>query len=246
MKLSEAVAGFLASVKEGRQGIAINDDFEKLAAPVLNLLESRFAGFSIEEFTPAALRDFLARWYVEEASAQLLESPTAALAALDHFKLPTPAATIESLAAFFDWLGNPSHQVMVDEHLKVLAELRDTLPAAIAINLALTNHVAERRGAFSFPEFLTSFEDGGQSQYDIGAGGESGAREGYFRILRIEGVKVEAEEVITETQVYPIIFPQAAAEQLQPGYLINLEIVRENEVWQIINCGFAYPPNTDI
>ncbi|HST22533.1 MAG TPA: hypothetical protein VLR90_15525, partial [Blastocatellia bacterium] len=89
-------------------------------------------------------------------------------------------------------------------------------------------------------------EEGGHSSYDLDEIGEVGAIEGYFRITRIEGAMAEAEEVITEERVWPIIFPRDLASRLTNGYIINLELVRSKEGWQIAACGFAYPPGTDI
>ena len=110
----------------------------------------------------------------------------------------------------------------------------------------LAQYLNKRRGAFAFPEFLTSFEEGGRSAFDLDAPGEAAALEGYFRITRIEGKLVEAEETISETRAWPIIFPLEVAERLINGLIINLEIVRTDEGWQITDCGLAYPPGTEL
>jgi hypothetical protein len=70
--------------------------------------------------------------------------------------------------------------------------------------------------------------------------------EGYFRILKIDGSLIEAEETITETRVYPIIFPQEVARLLEMGFVINLELARSKTGWQIVACGFVYPPGTEV
>jgi hypothetical protein len=93
---------------------------------------------------------------------------------------------------------------------------------------------------------LTSFEEGGSSQYDIDVPGNVGAIDGYFRIIRVEGSSVEAEELISDERVWPIVFPSEVAALLDDGYIINLELVRKPEHWQIAGCGFAYPPGTEI
>jgi hypothetical protein len=62
----------------------------------------------------------------------------------------------------------------------------------------------------------------------------------------VEGASVEAEELISEERVWPIIFPSEAAALLEDGYIINLELVRKPEGWQIAGCGFAYPPGAEI
>lgn len=113
------------------------------------------------------------------------------------------------------------------------------------ITALLAQYVSERRGAFAFPEFLTSFEEGGRSAFDFDAPGEVAALEGYFRITRIEGTRIEAEEMISETRVWPIIFPHEVAARLINGLIINLEIIRTADGWQITDCGLAYPPGTE-
>ena len=40
--------------------------------------------------------------------------------------------------------------------------------------------------------------------------------------------------------------PIHVAPLLEDGYIINLELVRKAEGWQIAGCGFAYPPGTEI
>jgi site-specific recombinase XerD len=66
------------------------------------------------------------------------------------------------------------------------------------------------------------------------------------RIIRVEGSLVEAEDLISEERVWPIIFPFEVAVLLDRAYVINLELVRTKEGWQIASCGFAYPPGTEI
>ncbi len=243
MKLNEATAGFIAAWQESGDEIPVRAGFESPVAAALDLLESRFANPSIAQLTAAELRDFLARWYVEEASTNTVQAPSPSL---PPSALPSAIALIDTLSAFFKWVQDRLQSRLFQEHLSLLSELRESVPRALEINFALSKHLAGRGGAFNFPEFLTSFEEGGHSQYDIGAGGTAGAIEGYFRVLRIEGMKVEAEELISETRLYPIIFPATVIEFLRPDDLLNLEIVHTPEAWQIIHCGFAYPPNTEL
>jgi hypothetical protein len=245
MNISDAKSRFLAFLKQDAYDATVPEDFEKTVLPALELFTSRFANRSIDELPAADLRDFLSRWYVEEASAQLFQHPQKTTSS-QQFLLPPAQPFIEALSAFFKWYEELSPNNLVQEHLAVLRELQDSLPRAIEISRALLKHLANRGGAIQFPEFLTSFEAGGHSEYDIGEGSAVGALEGYFRVLRIEGVTLEAEEVITEARIYPIIFPEAIAALLQVEYLINLEIVRTPEAWQIVGGGFAYPPNTEI
>ncbi|HKS40079.1 MAG TPA: hypothetical protein VJX74_05650 [Blastocatellia bacterium] len=221
MTLREAIARFLEhseeSVKDAPQSFA--------------LLTACFSpDTALDEITPANLRDFLARWYIEQAS------PTSEA---DH--AIEAQLLCDALAEFFRWAESGA-----EEHLHILAELRQSLLHALEISASLSQMLAERGGAFGFPEFLTSFEAGGHSSYDLDEAGEVGAIEGYFRITRIEGAMIEAEEVITEERVWPIIFPRDLASRLTNDYIINLELVRSKEGWQIAACGFAYPPGTDI
>ena len=116
----------------------------------------------------------------------------------------------------------------------------------LRISSRLSAHLAGRGGAFGFPEFLTSFEAGGHSQYDLDAPGESGCMEGYFRILRVEGCRVEAEETLTQTRAWPVRFPEDVAALLEENDLLDLELVRAEDGWQIVACGFAYPPGTEV
>ena len=125
-------------------------------------------------------------------------------------------------------------------------EMQQTLPRALEITEALSKWLAERGGAFSFPEYLTSFEEGGHSQYDIDAQNKVGALDGYFKITAADDSMVEAEELISGDRVSPIIFPPDIAALLGKGYIINLEVVRSTEGWVITGCGFAYPPGTAV
>ncbi len=221
MTLREAIARFLEHSGESVKG----------APQSFALLTAYFSpDITLDEITPANLRDFLARWYIEQAS------PTS-----EADGAIKPRLLCDALAEFFRRAESGA-----EEHLRILAELRQSLPRALEISASLSQGLAERGGAFGFPEFLTSFEEGGQSSYDLGEAGEAGAIEGYFRILRIEGAMVEAEEIITEERVWPIIFPHDLASRFMNDYIINLELVRSKEGWHVAACGFAYPPGTDI
>lgn len=226
MTLREAIAVFLE-----RSGEPVE------AAPqALALLTTCFSpGTTLNEITSARLRDFLARWYVEQAS------PTSEA---DH--AIEPQQMCDALAEFFRWSEETADFDSAEEHLRTLAELRQSLPRALEISVSLSQRLATRGGAFGFPEFLTSFEEGGHGSYDLDEAGEAGAIEGYFRITRVEGTRVEAEDTITEERVWPINFPHDLASRLMNDYIINLELVRGKDGWQIAACGFAYPPDTEI
>jgi len=186
------------------------------------------------QLSAAVLRDFVSRWWIERAVSNE-ESPAATL--------------LKSLTSFLAWLNRGDATGAEAECTCLLEELSKTLPRAIEITAALSRHVGKRGGAFSFPEFLTTFADGGQSQYDIdvaGEGGGPGAIEGYFRIIRVEGSSVEVEEIISEERSWPLTLPDEIASLIEPGYIVNLEIIRNREVWLISACGFAYPPGTEM
>ncbi len=259
MKLDQAKAAFIEERKQRDETSAVIESNETSALiDALELLSGYFSDISLQEITPARLREFLSRWYLEEAIASATSQHPST-------NFPKAETILASLSEFLRWIDEtapnnfekerltkagkqkPSSSAIAQERFAVLKSLQQNLPRAIEITRALSHHLAHRGGAFSFPEFLTSFEEGGQSEYDIGsASNEISAIEGYFKILRIDGTKVEAEELITERQVWPIIFPEEVARLLNAHYIINLELVCYENNWQIVNCGFAYPPNTDI
>jgi len=254
MKLAEAIARFLDSLgqKESahpKHRPAIDDE------ALMQLTEYFSRDLPLADITPSMLRDFLGRWYAEKACA-----PNRNYSEFKPDELPETAPTVraesdqssqarrlfDSLGEFFIWADQQMGTDLVGSLSPVLSELRKTLPRALEITNALSAWLRERGGAFSFPEFLTSFEEGGSSQYDIDVPGSIGAIDGYFRILRVEGSLVEAEELISEERVWPIVFPSEAAALLSDGYIIHLELVRKVEGWQIAGCGFTYPPGTEI
>ena len=212
----------------------------------LVLLTTYFsADAPLSEVTPSGLRDFLSRWYVEKACASKPNDSTAAKPT-EADQVPEPCDLLDSLSEFFEWTDREDGTDQASQYSSILIELSRNLPRALKISRALSSSLRERGGAFSFPEFLTSFEEGGSSQYDIDVPGNIGAIDGYFRIIRAEGSSVEAEELISEERVWPIVFPSEVAALLDVGYIINLELIRAPEGWQIAGCGFAYPPGTEI
>lgn len=224
MTLREASARFLEHLK-------LEDSHAKDEShpqtQTLDHLTSYMPEAGLSELTPARLRDFIARWYVEQTN-----------------HTPEPEALLVSLAQLLKWIDMHAGSTLAESCRLVIAELRESLPRALEITAALSTHV-RARGAFGFPEFLTSFEEGGSSEYDLGTGGSVGAVDGYFRISRIEGTQIEAQELISNERVWPVIFPAEAAALLGTGYVINLEVVRSSDGWRIAACGFAYPPGTE-
>ncbi|HJQ68961.1 MAG TPA: hypothetical protein VKA70_08315 [Blastocatellia bacterium] len=225
MTLQEAASAFIDHTRRLRPsaGVAAIELFDEYL---------RASDLSSNELLPAsALRDFLARWYVEVAAA-----PYAGR------EVPSPEALLDSVAEFLKWADARGLRV-AGECAAMLSELQESLPRALEINRALSSHFGERGGAFGFPEFLTSFDQGGHSEYDIGEPGEVRAIEGYFLIERVEHDRAEAVEIVSDRRVGPIIFPEEVARLIGTGFIINLEVTRAGGVWRITDCGFAFPPN---
>jgi len=79
-------------------------------------------------------------------------------------RVPEPHVLVDSLAEFFKWIDQQSGGGLAAQCVPLLIELSRSLPHALEITNALTSALRERGGAFNFPEFLTSFEEGGSSQ----------------------------------------------------------------------------------
>lgn len=240
MTLAEAIAQWFEAMARDD---SVSQDYAESRALSLALFAT-YCGKNplLDELTPVRLRDFLARWFIERSGSA---SPRASDVAATG-RLPKPTVLMEGLAEFMDWGARHLAFIAADQCLAVINELREPLPRALAISRRLSEHLAGSGGAFGFPEFLTSFEAGGHSQYDLDTVGESFCMEGYFRILRVEGDQVEAQEMLTEARAWPILFPASIAALLETNYIINLELIHVEEGWQIAACGFAYPPGTDI
>lgn len=219
MTLPEAIAAW----SEGRsQAITLLGEYCKQSA--INRLD---------DLSAERLRDFLARSYIEQASA--LGSA-----------LPRPAELLDALASFIGWADKHVRPGIETECLPVITGIAEELPRALDIFSAMSESLAGRGGAFTFSEFLTTFEGGGQGLYDVDVPGEAGAREGYFRVMRVEGVYAEVEDLITEDRIWPIILPDDVAGRLVAGYVINLELALGADGWHIVGCGFVYPPDADL
>lgn len=124
---------------------------------------------------------------------------------------------------------------------------KDDFLRAVSITHELSDFLRNRPGPFTFPEFLTSFEEGGHGSYDVDAiDGEPRILEGHFRVVSVTGCLIEAEELISEQRVWPIVLPEKAAQLIAPGYVLDLEITRQGERWVILDAGTAYPPGTPL
>jgi hypothetical protein len=241
MTLSEATAGFINHLERNRSTVQSHIEASTAERALRLLADYFFATVKVRDISTDRLRDFLGRWYVDAACGSRLP---------DAHQPPEPREVLDSLIAFFKWADMELRGGVYERCFPLLAEMSTALPRAFEISKSLSSWLQERRGAFSFPEFLTSFEGGGLSHYDIDDtdddGGDDRVLDGYFRILDVQGSLVEAEELITGNTVRPIVFPAHVAALLSQGYTINLEIVRMREGWQITGCGFAYPPGTEV
>jgi hypothetical protein len=255
MKLAGAIARFLDS---GRLNNSTADS--RLSAAIHNqavlLLTEYFSSDAkLSDVTPSSVRDFLSRWYVEKAALVSRTDPTFVSTSSQSGEdsslrtsdlTPAPLDLLDSIEEFVAWADRQTGANNAAESIAVINELRGSLPRALEITSALTSALRARGGAFTFPEFLTSFEEGGSSQYDIDVPGNVGGIDGYFRVVRVEGPLVEGEELISEERLWPILFPADVAGLLEEEYIVNMELLRKVEGWQIAGCGFAYPPGTAI
>ncbi|MCI0490660.1 MAG: hypothetical protein L0229_29050 [Blastocatellia bacterium] len=240
MTLREAAEAF---IEHAKQEAASCNRFIDIGAHLraiesLKSYSSATGAKSLDHLTPECVRDLVARWWVEESSRlQQMESqppgrPQSEANAARNF--------LYALSDFFKWLDEREGVQAITECLPVIEELKESLPLAFEIKESLAEHIAARGGLFSFPEFLTSFEEGGHSEHD------TLSLEGYFRIARVEGRLIEAEELISEERVWPIVFPEASASLIKPGYIMELEIVRAENVWKIAGSGLVYPPGAAV
>lgn len=258
MTLAEATADFLESIRQNPAALTSQLPPHTHEQTTRLLLSYYSTDSLLTAMNAASLGDFLARWYLEKActsnlnTAESIErvsttdprNPGSEIPHSDY--LPAPQQFLASMTGFLKWVEETTGEKLTEQCSQTLAELGETLPQAIEITRLLSGWIQERRGAFAFPEFLTSFEEGGSSQYDIDTPGNIGALEGYFRIIRVEGSLVEAEELISEERVWPINLPPEVAVLLNRPYVINLELLRRQEGWDIASCGFAYPPGTEV
>jgi hypothetical protein len=223
MKLLHAIAEFERRHQPG-------------ASPSIALLGRYFGDASVNDVTEERLRDFLARWYVEELASPAAGNPPSAHETHD------PAELCDRVSTFIGWCEAQFEFAEGEACRTLLGGLRSTLPRAFLISAEIQEWHKDRGGAFEFPEFLTSFEEGGRSSYDVGPDGEPSSLEGYFRILRVDSGQVLAEDLISDERVGPINLTRKVTKLLVPGYVLNLELVRRGECWEVINAGPVYPP----
>jgi hypothetical protein len=257
MTIAEAIKSFAEDLRQ--KSTVQPGDHRGAEIPALLLLEAYFCpNADLNEITASRIRDFAARWYLEEASTLNIAGQegeqvdkSALKVRIDRARshqaadIPDPAELLNEVASFLTWTNQRMVSGEPSRCLSIVNELRTTLPRALEINRSLSRYLRETQSAFNFPEFLTSFEEGGSSQYDIDAGGNIGAVDGFFRIVRVEGSLVEAEELISDEKIWPIVFPEQVAPMLNDAYVINLELVLDRGKWQIAGCGFTYPPGTE-
>jgi len=227
--LTEEIDEYSEELQKGKSAAAQEGGVESLQL-FKQYLDSAASGAKLG---PDLLLDFLGRWHVETAASQ---------------RLHAPAATVRAVREFVKWLDRRTHESALSDCISTLDVLEQSLPRALRIAEELSRDLAARGGAFTFPEFLTTFAEGGQSRYDIDVAGEGqgpSGMEGYFRVVRVEGTSAELEDMISEDRAWPVKLPTEVARLLEPDWILNLEIVRSGNEWQVAACGFAYPPGVE-
>jgi hypothetical protein len=201
-------------------------------------LSSQRAGSYVPALTRESLLDYIGFWLPRYVR------PT--LAGDGHHSEPNPDEVMETLNRLVTVLAN--HEAMFDkqECLATIGELRVTLPRAIELTRALTEDVTKRGGPFGFPEFLTTFEGGGRSEYDLDVAGVENVVEGHFRVTSVDALRVAAVELVSERPVEPILIPERAAPFVEQGQIATLELVRGSDGWVITDCEVVYPPGTRV
>ncbi|HEU4389089.1 MAG TPA: hypothetical protein VFV34_14910 [Blastocatellia bacterium] len=159
---------------------------------------------------------------------------------------PEPNEVLQSLEQLAVLMARNGRCFDKAEWLAAMAELRITLPRAIELTNLLTEEVCTRGGPFEFQEFLTTFEEGGRAEYDFDIAGEEKVIEGHFRITSADGPLVAAVELVSERLIDPIVFPESAAEFVEPGQIATLEIMRRGDRWIITDCDVVFPPGTPV
>src|ERR1044071_435370 len=183
MTLAEATSQFVEAPRDTSLSA-------RSSQAALRLLSGYFRkNTPITDLTLPGIREFLTRWYVDEAASPTNEvNPP-------HELVPTPDELIDTLVQFFSWLDVKHGTDYSTRFSEILAKIRTSLPKAIRLTRVLAETFRQRKGAFSFPEFLTSFAEGGRSEYDIDVAGGTTALDGYFRVAKVDGSSVEAVNI---------------------------------------------------
>jgi hypothetical protein len=174
MTVAEAIKSFAEDLRQ--KSTIQPGDHLGVETSALLLFQAYFSpDADLIEITASRIRDFAARWYVEEASTLIFEDQqgeqvedSALNLRIDKARshqaadIPDPAELLNELASFFTWMEQRSGPGEAARCLSIVNELRATLSRALEINLSLSTSIRETQGAFNFPEFLTSFEEGGE------------------------------------------------------------------------------------
>jgi hypothetical protein len=202
----------------------------------------------LSDISPALLKNTIGRWAVERPETGNRPGLQSGQHASSH--APATTSSIDLALRFFSWCEGDESSGITEAHLSELRDLQTTITVAQTISSALALWLRGKRGAFGFSEFLTSFEDGGHSEYDLQTitrdpSEKESAIESYFKVLRVDGTVAEVEDVISGMPVGPVEFPEAISDQIAAGYTLNLELIRDNDRWQIVDAGLVYPPGVD-
>ena len=222
MTLDEALSAFASSKETG-------------SASVLSYLEPESLEFRNRPVDRRLFLDCLCVSYVRSWTPTRNEdSPPVA-----------PSQFLDDLARLIVWLSANREFPEHDECSETISDLRRTLPRAILLRQRLMGVIEDRHGPFTFPEFLTSFENGGRSEYDVDTPGELGVLEGYFQVVSVNP-DIIVEELITERTIAPILLPGEAAALVEAGQILTLELIHSDRGWVIRECGNVFPPGTRI
>lgn len=210
-----------------------------IASLRLYFVDKRATG-GVQSLSRDALLDYIAFWLPEHIRSWAPTEP--------QRPEPNPVEVLDVLERLVIELASRQNRFDKDECLATISELRRTLPRVVELTRLLTQDISKRGGPFGFPEFLTTFEEGGRSEYDLdvaGAGAET-VIEGHFRVTSVEGSRVSAVELVSERSVSPILFPEHAAPFVEPGQIATLELVLGPDGWVITDCELVFPPGTRV
>ncbi|HMG35334.1 MAG TPA: hypothetical protein VKM94_15450 [Blastocatellia bacterium] len=213
-------------------------DASEQEVEILNLLD-RIQGYAdVGDLTPQFILNPFCREYVDLEFAELPQRRSNT-----HGRA---LAVKDSLTVFFRWAQCEVGLEDLEGLEKALDEVCATIPRAVEIAALLNEVSSARRGGFGFPEFLTSFEDGGRSSYDLDAPGKSGTRGGYFRVKSATGLETVLEHSASGELVAPVELPFEIATLISEGFILDLELLFKDGRWVVYDNGIVYPPSVQV
>ena len=177
----------------------------------------------LEQLSPSRIREFLGRWLID------VELGTSSPDRLDF------SLTTDCLYEFFKTFKSPD----IKERLEAVRQMKEEVPKALEIAEALAREMANRPGPFPFSEFLTTFDEGGQTVYH--GNSEPKSLDSFFEIVDVKSMLLEARDLGTDV-LLTIVAPPGVTRVARAGFVLNLEVVRYSNRWEIVDYGAAYPP----